>query len=77
MWLYLTVHLTCVVSSADGPSAPEHTRSHGIGAQLRVCRPAAGPETGSRGSPECPPGEPAVLGLLLGAAAGDALPEDR
>lgn len=66
--------MTCVVSSADGPSAPEHTRSHGVRAQLRVCRTAAGPETGPLGSPDCPPGEPAVLGLLLGSAAGDALP---
>ncbi len=40
-------------------------------------RPAAGPETGSRGPPDGPPGEPAVLGLLVGSAAGDALPEAR
>lgn len=63
---------------ADGAiGAPEHARSRGVRAQLRVCRPAAGPEGGPRGPAERPPGQPAVLGLVLGAAAGDALPEDR
>lgn len=38
---------------------------------------AAGPEAGAGGPPDGPPRGPAVLGLLLGAAAGDALPEDR
>ena len=44
-----------------------------------MCRPAAGPEAGSgRGGPaHGAQGQPAVLGLVLGSAAGDALPEDR
>lgn len=42
-----------------------------------MSHPAAGPEGGPRGPAERPPGQPAVLGLVFGAAAGDALPEDR
>lgn len=63
--------------SADGPSAPERASGHGVRTELHVCRDAAGPEAGSGGPSDGPPGEPAMLGLLLGAAAGDALPEDR
>lgn len=61
----------------DGPATPVHTRSHGAGAQLHVRRPAAGPQTGSGGSSDGPPGQPPVLGLLLGPTAGDARPQDR
>lgn len=72
---YSVLLLFCVVS--DGPSAPEHTFGHSVCAEQPVCRAAAGPEAGSGGPADGPPGEPAVLGLLLGAVAGDALPEDR
>lgn len=73
--LYCWFDLFCVLS--DGPSPPELIFGHSVCAEQYVCRAAAGPEAGSGGPPDGPPGEPAVLGLLLGAAAGDALPEDR
>lgn len=60
----------------DGPVAPVHTHSCGACAQLHMCHPAVGPQTGSGGSSGGPPGQPPLLGILLGPAAQDALPED-
>lgn len=42
-----------------------------------MCGAAAGPEAGPGGPPDGTPRGPAVLGLVLRSAAGDALPEDR
>lgn len=61
------------MSSADGLGAPGRS----VCAELPVCGAAAGPGAGAGGPPDGQPLEPAVLGLVLGAAAGDALPEDR
>lgn len=58
----------------DGPVAPVHTHSRGACAQLHVCHPVVGPQKGSGGSSDGPPGQPPVLGLVLGPAAGDELP---
>lgn len=58
----------------DGPVAPVHCHSCGACAQLHMCDPAVGPQRGSGGPSDGPPGPPPVLGLLLGPAARDALP---
>lgn len=60
----------------DGPLAPVPTRSHGAAARLHVRQLAAGPQTGSSGSSVGPPGQPPLLEILLGPAAGDAHPQD-
>lgn len=49
----------------------------GAGAEQHVRGAAAGPEAGSGGPAGGPRGQPAVLGLVVAAAAGDALAEDR
>lgn len=69
--------LSPVASSADGPTSRARTCGHGVRAELHVRRAAARPPAARRRPAGGPPLQPAVLGLLLGAAAGDALPEDR
>lgn len=69
--------LICVWSSADAGASPERMRARGSGADLLARGASARPKAGSGGPAGCPPGGPAVLGRLLGSAAGDALSEDR
>lgn len=52
-------------------------RARSVGADLPARGASAGSEAGSGGPPSGAPRGPAVLGLLLGSAAGDALSEDR
>lgn len=60
-----------------GPVAPVPTRSHGAAAGLHMRQPTAGPQTGSSGSSEGPPGQPPLLEILLSPTAADARPQDR
>lgn len=68
--------LICCVLDGHGARAP--TRGRRARAGVRVRGPTAGPEAAATCGPAVgAPGQPAVLGLVLGAAAGDALAEDR